>query len=135
MSHLMTDEEIEEKFKIWTEKHWSGKKLLENHTLDEYGVWQIRGADPNVNLGGYHHQPHQPDLGLHEGILEDVIRVAINMGGVFWGWGGEGSIKKYSSPKINKVDDCSVERRRKLLKKKEELEAEIAKINKTLGKD
>jgi hypothetical protein len=83
-------------FERWTTVSYSGVELLKKHSLDEVGIWQVFGEDPNCDLGGSH---WQPDLGIHEGRLEDVIREAVEMGS-FWTWGGGGTIKQI---KINKV--------------------------------
>lgn len=69
---------------------WYGRALLKKHSLDEEGVWAIRGEDPNCDMGG----PHvMPELGLLSGRLEDVIREAVKMKG-FWQWGSGGDITK-----------------------------------------
>jgi hypothetical protein len=69
---------------------WSGRDLLERHSLDEYGQWNVHGEDPNCDLGGSHSCPY---LGLLEGKLRDVIAEAVEMDR-FWQWGGGGEIKK-----------------------------------------
>lgn len=69
---------------------YSGRQLLEKHSLNEYGIWKVLGEDPNCDLGGSH---HEPDLGLYEGTLEKVIRKAVDLPG-FWTWGGGGCIVK-----------------------------------------
>lgn len=68
----------------------SGKRLLENHSLQEYGVWKILGEDPNCDFVGYHHQPY---LETVEGRLEDVVKYAVNLKR-FYTWGGGGDIVK-----------------------------------------
>ena len=71
-------------FKQFTETSYSGRKLLENHSLQQYGFWKILGEDPNCDMSG----PHvQPDLGVVEGKLEDVIKYAVELPN-FWQWGG-----------------------------------------------
>lgn len=64
--------------------------LILEHTLDEYGVWEVRGEDQNPDLGGSHHTPF---LGRFEGILSDIIDYAVELPS-FWTWGGGGEIKK-----------------------------------------
>lgn len=67
----------------------SGKRLSEQHSLGDYGVWRIVGEPPNP----YSH--HNPYLATVEGILSDVIDYAVKQDGFFtWGNGGD----------INKVD-------------------------------
>lgn len=71
---------------------YSGKRLLEDHALDEEGMWEVRGEDPNCDLGGHHHNPY---IGTVRGTLEKVIRWAVVKEG-FWEWGSGGIItKKY----------------------------------------
>lgn len=69
---------------------YSGQRLLENHSLTESGVWEVRGEDPNCDMGGYHHQPY---IGTYHGTLNQVIDKAV-MSPNFWNWGAGGSIKK-----------------------------------------
>lgn len=105
---------------------YSGKRLLEQYSLTETGLWLIRGEDPNCDWGGFH---HQPILGYREGVLRDVIEEAVEMGG-FWQWGSGGSIEKVSvkraSPEIAKA-------RKELAAKRDRLQAQIEAINKELG--
>lgn len=72
---------------------------MEQHKLDEYGVWEVLGEDPNCDLCGSHHQPL---LGYFEGKLEDVIINAVNING-FWQWGGGGNINKVNDKLVTKV--------------------------------
>ncbi len=73
---------------------YAGKDLIGRHKLDERGVWQVNGEDPNCDMGGSHHEPF---LGTFEGTLENVIKTAVNIRG-FYAWGGGGSIKKVQPP-------------------------------------
>lgn len=60
-----------------------GKKHLPN----DYGIWEVKGEDPNCDFGGYHHQPH---LGFFEGTFKDVCKHALTLTGFFqWGSGGD----------------------------------------------
>lgn len=77
-------------------KTYSGRDLLSKYTLDEYGVWEVRGEDPNCDLGGHHHQPY---LFTAEGKLENVIEKAVDTSG-FWQWGAGGKIKKVMIEKL-----------------------------------
>jgi uncharacterized protein (UPF0335 family) len=79
---------------------YSGKRLLEAHKLDEYGTWEVRGEDPNCDMGGHHHNPH---LGFFEGTLEQVLTHATNNLGGFWQWGAGGEIKKVKPNLITKL--------------------------------
>jgi len=80
---------------------YGSKDLLKNHSLDEEGLWEVFGEDPNCDLGGYH---REPSLGIYEGKLEDVIRTAVTLPG-FWQWGSGGRIRsiKVEKPTIIKV--------------------------------
>ena len=80
---------------------WSGKRLLETQSLADYGIWHIFGEDPNCDFGGDH---HQPDLGVVEGVLDDVISYAVELDR-FWGWGSGGNIKKIEVKKIAPKND------------------------------
>ena len=72
-----------------------GKDLLKKHSLEEEGFWQIYGEDPDCDFSG----PHiQPNLGVIQGKLDDVINKAVIMKG-FWNWGYGGDIKKISVEK------------------------------------
>jgi hypothetical protein len=113
-------------YKHFTETCYSGRKLLENHSLKQHGIWKIQGEDPNCDMGGSH---YQPELGIVEGKLEDVIRYAVELPN-FWTWGGGGDITLIPQPK--KIDGNSVARRAELLKRKDELEKELKQINSEL---
>lgn len=73
-----------------------GESLLKKHSLDEYGIWEILGEDPNCDFGGPH---YNPKLGFLEGRLDDILKKAVGMKG-FWSWGGGGEIRKISIEKI-----------------------------------
>jgi hypothetical protein len=79
---------------------YSGKELIKKHSLDENGVWEVRGEDPNCDLGGHHHQPL---LGYFEGTLEKVLLTAVNLSG-FYSWGGGGDIKKVEKTLVTKLN-------------------------------
>lgn len=101
----------------------SGKRLLDNHSLTEYGVWRIFGEDPNCDFGGSH---HQPELGIVEGKLEDVIEHAVELNN-FWTWGGGGSIVKQG--KVLTVNAGTSAKRRRLQDEKRTLEEQLKKLN------
>lgn len=73
---------------------YSYRSLLEKHSLDEEGMWEIRGEDENCDLGGAHYMPR---LGIVEGKLQDVINYAVALPR-FWTWGAGGEITKISAP-------------------------------------
>lgn len=72
------------------------EKTLKYHcegcTRHTYGIWEVRGEDPNCDLGGMHHSPL---LGHYEGTIEDVLEHAMGLNG-FWQWGGGGHLRKAS---------------------------------------
>lgn len=94
------------------------RDLTAKHSLDEFGTWEILGEDPNCDLGGHH---HQPQLEIVEGRLGDVIEYAVFLPG-FWQWGGGGSIRRYDSPKIKKVNSTTARERARLRERIEELQ-------------
>lgn len=69
---------------------YGGKNL--KYKLEEHGLWQVFGEDPNCDLGGYH---HEPELGFFSGKLKDVIATAVLLPN-FWTWGAGGRFKKVS---------------------------------------
>jgi hypothetical protein len=81
---------------------YSGRELLKKHNMDETGIWEVRGEDPNCDMGGSHHQPY---LGTYEGTLRDVAEAAVEMSG-FWQWGGGGSIKKLKIQKPTRIAEA-----------------------------
>lgn len=84
---------------------YNGKKLLDTHSLEEYGLWEVRGEDPNCDLGGHH---HEPKIGVVEGKLKDVILWAV-VHPNFWQWGSGGNIKSYATTTTIKIGDGGVE--------------------------
>jgi len=78
---------------------YSGKQLLEKYALTKYGIWCVKGEDPNPDFGGHH---HEPILGYFEGTLEDVIKKAYTLKN--WGaWGGAGTIVLAEPEKVTKL--------------------------------
>jgi hypothetical protein len=63
---------------------------------DEYGVWEVRGEDPNPDMNGHHYNHH---LFTAEGALKYVVKKAVNTSG-FWAWGRGGEIKKIEIEKV-----------------------------------
>jgi hypothetical protein len=115
-------------FEQFTKISYSGVELLKKHSLSEYGIWRVRGEDPNCDWGGSH---HQPDLGSYEGKLQDVIRVAVELPG-FWQWGAGGDITRTN---IEKVDSSTIAERNKKRARLKEVEAEQAQLRKDLSLD
>lgn len=81
-------------YQQFTEVSYSGRELLKKYSLDETGLWEILGEDPNCDWGGHH---HQPKLGMVEGRLGDIIAYAVELPS-FWSWGGGGDIRQISKP-------------------------------------
>jgi septal ring factor EnvC (AmiA/AmiB activator) len=80
-------------------KRYEGQELLKKHSLNEEAIWEVRGEDPNPDLGGHHHQPL---LGYFEGTLEKVLLTAVNLDG-FYHWGAGGKIIKIEKSLIKKL--------------------------------
>lgn len=83
---------------------YSGRELLKTHGLDDYGLWMVRGEDPNCDFGGHH---HEPKIGVAEGKLRDVILWAV-VHPNFWQWGSGGRITKYDATTI-KIGDGGIQ--------------------------
>ena len=72
---------------------YNGKNL--KYGMEEEGLWQVFGEDPNCDLGGPH---HEPELGFFSGKFKDVLAMAVSLP-AFWSWGGGGRIRKVSGVK------------------------------------
>ena len=104
---------------------FEGKELLKKHSLDEVGIWKVRGADSNCDLGGSH---YMPEIGQFEGKLRDIIVYAVDLSG-FWSW-GPGDITRVNKP--IKINEQSNQKRIELQTRKGELEAMLKVINNQL---
>ena len=102
--------------------------LLKKYRLEEAGIWQIFGEDPNCDFGGCH---SHPSLGFVEGTLEDVIEYAVDLPG-FWQWGAGGDIEKLD--KVTKIDNKIVQRRKQLIERRAEYQEMLKTIDVELGK-
>ena len=107
-------------------KSYHGKQLREKNSLEDYGIWCIRGADTNCDMGGSH---FMPILGYYEGKLKTIIAYAVELSG-FWSW-GEGSIEEI---RYEHIDEGWNANAIKLLEKKKVFEAGLARVNEELGK-
>lgn len=105
---------------------YSGQELLREHSLDKVGIWKVLGEDSNCDMGGTH---YQPELGIFEGKLKDIIQHAVELRS-FWQWGGGGSIREIGKP--IKIDASTTARLAELRARKELLDAELAVINREL---
>ena len=101
---------------------YNGKELLKKYTLESYGTWKVRGEDPNPDMGGHH---YQPDLGMFEGTLGDVIDYAVTLPN-FWAWGSGGDITFVPTPR--KIDKNTTQIVEELRSKKASLETELAEV-------
>lgn len=104
---------------------YSGQKLLEKHSLEDEGTWEVLGEDPNCDLGGHHYQPR---LGVYTGKLRDVIEMAVEMGS-FWTWGSGGDINPI---KVTKVDASSTKIRIQLMERERALKEELEQVQRKL---
>lgn len=118
-------------FKKYLENTYSGEYLLKQYQLCEYGIWEVRGEDPNPDLGGPHHQPF---LGLYEGKLEDVVRYAVMLNG-FWAWGSGGSIALHEKPRVTLITPETIRDMADKRKRREEILGELSALNQELGLD
>lgn len=101
---------------------YTGKALLQKHSLTETGLWRIRGEDPNCDMGGSH---IMPDLGFAEGTLQAAIEFAVELPS-FWGWGAGGDLTKVQSIKL----DTNILKRITFLRaERTSLHKQIEKIN------
>lgn len=104
----------------------SGKRLLDKYPLNTSGTWRIQGEDPNCDFNGPH---HQPDLGVVEGTLSDVIEYAVDLEH-YWTWGSGGDITPIT---VKKIDSATNKRTTTLRQEAIDLVARLAEINKELG--
>ena len=100
-------------------------RLMGQFPGKQQGVWEVRGEDPNCDLGGAHYQPL---LGYYKGSYEDVLDYALELSGFFqWGYGGdikEVNIVSIDATKKKQLRDAK-ERLKEIEKEKETLEAKI----------
>jgi hypothetical protein len=89
--------ETERRVQDYLDRTYAGKRLLEKHSLDEKGLWKVKGEDPNCDMGGSH---HQPDLGIIDGTLKEALVYAVNHP-KFYSWGGGGDFEKVTIIKPN----------------------------------
>lgn len=106
---------------------FAGRELLKKYKLSEEGTWRIRGEDPNCDWGGHH---YQPELGIVEGTLKDVIEYAVTIPS-FWTWGAGGHFEKMDPPV--KVTPGLTAKRVELQRKIEKLEKELKEARIELG--
>jgi hypothetical protein len=112
---------------------YNGNKLKSQHSLDEYGIWEVYGEDPNCDLGGHHHNPF---LGVFEGTLEEVLYEAVELSG-FWQWGYGGEIKSQARHKVKRATPMSerspeAKKIRELEEAKKDVLAKVQEIDRML---
>lgn len=109
----------------------SGTSLLMNHSLTEYGVWDIFGEDPNCDFGGYHSTPF---LERVSGKLSDVIAYAEQLSN-FWTWGSGGEIKPYKQKDVKVIPDGYAESFQRAAREEEKnkIKMEIEKLQNQLN--
>lgn len=101
--------------------------LIKDHPdLNEHGIWEVKGEDPNCDFGGHHHQPL---LGHYEGKLIDVINIAVELP-KFWTWGAGGSIAKID---LKKAYTNTNARKQKLTNQIKELEQQLHSLKSELN--
>ena len=69
-------------------------RLLKEYSPNTTGTWEIRGEDPNCDLGGHH---HEPKLETVTGTYKNVVEYALTLPN-FFSWGGGGRIIKVDPP-------------------------------------
>lgn len=76
-----------------------GERLMKEHHISDYGLWEILGEDPNCDYSGSHIQPH---IAYVEGTLEQAILYAVKQ--PKWNtWGTGGNIKPIPDQLIIKL--------------------------------
>lgn len=105
------------------------KRLLERYPANTQGTWEIRGEDPNCDLGGYH---HEPKLEVVTGTYKNVVEYALTLPN-FFGWGSGGSIVRIDPPTdIVNVDNLRNPRVVELEDERRELQGRLKDIEKEL---
>jgi hypothetical protein len=64
--------------------------LKDNHSLNDYGLWEILAEDSNPDFAGSHIMPR---IAIVEGTFEQAIRYGVSLP-EFYTWGSGGSFKK-----------------------------------------
>lgn len=70
-------------------KSYCVQEILKKYDINHMGLWEIKAADQNPDLGGFH---YQESLGVFKGTLKQIIEKSSKMAACY-GWGGwDGSI-------------------------------------------
>jgi hypothetical protein len=122
-------ENVLKNYRRYVEVSYAGRKLVNTYSLEQTGFWRIKGEDPNCDFGGSH---YQPDLGVVEGKLQDIIMYAVNLPS-FWTWGAGGDIELIGEV-IPKIDASAIAQRAELEAEAAELEQRLKEVKQRLGK-
>jgi hypothetical protein len=104
---------------------YSYKELIKKYSLDQVGIWEVRGEDANCDFGGSH---HMPVLFHVHGKLQEVIENAVEQKG-FWTWGAGGDFRLIRVLPIDELKNLTF-----LEQEKRSLEERIKQINKLIDK-
>lgn len=92
-------------------------------TVNQFGIWQVFGEDPNCDFGGSH---IEPTLGFFYGKRSEVLAYAK----LLPKWGNGGRIKLIN---VTKVDKKKIIAHRTLQEEQKKLKARLKEINFELG--
>ena len=107
-------------------------RLLKEHNPNEVSIWEIRGEDPNPDLGGSHSEPLLETVsGTYRNVVEYALKIPR-----FYSWGSGGRIINVKPPtnivNVDKLVDSRVvaleAERAKLFARLEEIDLEIRNI-------
>lgn len=101
------------------------RRLQAQHPDNPFGLWEIRGEDPNCDFGGHHHEPLLTRI---EGNYFDAVELALSLTG-FFSWGGGGSIKKVE---FARLPPGSMARIEALREKRRALTDDLKKVDEEL---
>lgn len=99
--------------------------LFDGRSKTEFGIWVVKGEDPNCDMQGIH---IKPILGYFEGCLQNVIDMAVILPR-FFSWGAGGSVEAIT---IQSCTSVTVKERVKLIQRQAELEQEKTNIDQEL---
>jgi hypothetical protein len=87
---ISMDPRLSSKAREWVLRRGGGDERynLPMRDPNHYGIYMIKGEDPNCDFGGSH---REPDLGYLEGPLWAVINEAVELSG-FFSYGGGGKV-------------------------------------------
>jgi hypothetical protein len=104
-------------------------RLLKEYSPNTQGTWEIRGEDPNCDLGGHH---HEPKLEVVTGTYKNVVEYALTLPN-FFQWGSGGRIIRMDPPAdIINVDNMRNPRVVELEDERRDLHARLKEIESEL---